>query len=142
METLAFLRVPNMFCIICKILVKWKVTPKHRWLKHCATSLKVAGLIAAVVIELTYSFQAQFRPANDSACKRNRSQEYIFGHEGSRCSWLTTLLPSFADYLEILGDPDSSTPRCSSKSVQGLLYLIFELKMLLILYIYICIWVW
>ena len=91
METLAFLCVPNMFCIICKILVKWTGTRKHIWLKHCATRLKVAGLIVAVVIEWTYSFQPQFRPANDSACKRNRCQTYLLGHEGIRCVWLKNL---------------------------------------------------
>jgi len=67
-------------------------TRKHSLLKHWATNFKVAGLIAAVVIEWTYTFQPQFRPANDSACKRNRSQEYILVQEGIRCVCLTTLL--------------------------------------------------
>jgi len=92
METLAFLCVPNIFCVICKILVKWTGTRKHSWLKHWAKDLKFAGLIATVVIEWTYYFQPQFHPANDLAYKRNRCQEYLLEREDIRCVWLTTLL--------------------------------------------------
>ena len=97
-------------------------------MRHCATSLKVAGLTVAVFIELTYSFQPQLRPVNDSACKSNRCQEYLLAREGIRCVLLTTLLLLFADYLEILRGPQTPTPRGSSKSVQGLLDLFFRIE--------------
>jgi len=97
-------------------------------LRHCATSLKVGGLTVAVFIELTYSFQQQLRPANDIDCKSNRCQEHLLAREGNRCVWLTTLLPSFAGYLEILGGPQISTPRGSSRSVQGLFDLLFRIE--------------
>jgi len=87
-------------------------------------------LIAAVVIELTYSFHPQFRPANASACKRNtsRCQEQLLTREGSQCVWLITLLTSCADYLKVLGGPDSSAPRGSFRSVQRLLDVFFRIE--------------
>jgi hypothetical protein len=117
-----------MLCIICIILVKWRVRQWRSWLNHCATSLKVYGLIAAVVIELTYYFQPQFRPANALACKRNRCQEQLLTREGSRYVWLTTLPTLCASYLENLAGPECSTPRGSSKSVQGFLYLFLRIE--------------
>jgi hypothetical protein len=95
---------------------------------HSPTNLKVRSLIVALFIELIYSFQQQFLPANDSACKKNRCQEHLVAREGNRCVWLTILLPSFADYLEILGGPQISTPRGSSRSAQGLLDLFFRIE--------------
>jgi hypothetical protein len=50
-------------------------------------------------------------------------QEYVLGRAGGRCIWLTTLPPSRADCLEILGCPNSCNRRGTSSSVQGLLYL-------------------
>jgi hypothetical protein len=56
------------------------------WLKHCATSRKVAG---------------SFPPGIDSASNRNEYQEYFLGSKGGRCVGLTTLPLSCTDCLEI-----------------------------------------
>jgi hypothetical protein len=42
--------------------------------------------------------------------------------KGGRCVGLTTLPPSRADYLEILGASNSWKPKGLSKPVQGLFY--------------------
>jgi len=44
---------------------------------------------------------------------QNKSQEYLLGSKGDRCVELTTLSPSCADCLDILGASNS----CSSKSL-------------------------
>jgi len=40
-------------------------------------------------------------PWGCSASNRNEYQQYFLGSKGGRCVGLTTLPPSFADYLEI-----------------------------------------
>jgi hypothetical protein len=40
-------------------------------------------------------------PRVDSASNRNEYQEYFLGGKGGQCVGLTTLPPSFADFLEI-----------------------------------------
>jgi len=67
------------------------------WLRHCATSRKVAGLIPDGVIE---SF-IYYGHGVDSDSNRNDYQEYVPVVKGGRCAWLTTLPPSCADCLEI-----------------------------------------
>jgi hypothetical protein len=78
---------------------------EHRWLKHCATSRKVAGSISEGVIGifnlLNQSFQSHYGPGVDSASNRNEYQEYFPGGKGGRCLGLTNLSPSCADCLEI-----------------------------------------
>jgi hypothetical protein len=50
---------------------------------------------------LTKSFRSHYGPGVDSACNRNEYQEYLLGVKGGRCVGLTTLLPSYADCLDI-----------------------------------------
>jgi hypothetical protein len=92
-------------------------------LRHWATSQKVAGLFADMFTRLAYSIQPQYCPVFDSDSNRIEYQEYHLGLSGSRCVGLTTLPPSCADCLVILGAPDSCNPRSLSRSVQGLLCL-------------------
>ena len=52
------------------------------WLRHCATSRKVAGSIPDGVIgifSLTLSFRPHYGPGVDSASNRNECQEYFLG---------------------------------------------------------------
>jgi hypothetical protein len=57
------------------------------------------------------------------SANRNEYQEYFLGVKGSRCVGLTTLPPSCADCLEILGASTSWNPQGLSWPVMGLLYL-------------------
>jgi len=54
---------------------------------------------------------------------RNKYQEYLPGRKGCRCVGLTTLLPSCANCLEILGASNSCNPKGLSTSVNGLLFI-------------------
>jgi hypothetical protein len=73
------------------------------WLRHCATSRKVASSIPKGVIGI-------FHWHNPSGCtmalgltqplNRNEYQEYFMGGKGSQYVELTTLPPSCADCLE------------------------------------------
>jgi hypothetical protein len=51
------------------------------WLRHCATSRKVAGSIPDVVIKIFHKqyFRPHYSPGIDSASKRNEYQEYMLG---------------------------------------------------------------
>jgi hypothetical protein len=64
------------------------------WLRHCATSRKVAGSIPD-------SSRLHYGPGVDSASNRNEYHEYFLGGKGGQCLGLTTLPFSCADYLEI-----------------------------------------
>jgi len=71
------------------------------WLRHCATSRKVAGSIPDGVIGIFHSFRPHYGPGVDSASNRNEYQEYFLGGKGGRCVGLTNLPPSCVDCLEI-----------------------------------------
>jgi hypothetical protein len=80
--------------------------PRWRgWLRHCATSRKVAGSIPDDVIRPRYG------PVVYSASNRNEYQEYFLGVKCGRCLGLTTLPPSCADCLEIWEPQSSGTLR-------------------------------
>ena len=67
----------NFFCLILPVLHMWPAFVFSVW---------------------------QILPAGvDSASNRNEFQEYFLGGKGGRCLGLTTLPPSCADCLEILG---------------------------------------
>jgi hypothetical protein len=61
---------------------------------------------------LTYSFRPYYGLGVDWASNRNKHQRYLLGGKGGRCLRLTTLPPSHAVCLEILG----SLRACSSLS--------------------------
>jgi hypothetical protein len=64
-------------------------------------------------------------PGVDSASKRNEYQGYLLGRgggKGGRCVGLTSLPPSCAYCLEILGASTSWSPKGLSRPVVGLLY--------------------
>jgi hypothetical protein len=69
---------------------------------HCATSQKVAGSIPNGVTGISHRHNPSGRTiVVNSASNRNEYQGYFLGGKGSRCVGLTTLPPSWADYLEI-----------------------------------------
>jgi hypothetical protein len=59
---------------------------------------------------LTESSRPHYGPGIDWASNRNEYQEYLLGGKGSRCVGPTTLPPSCADCLEILGASNSWSP--------------------------------
>jgi len=80
------------------------------WLRQCATSQKVEGLIPDDVIEIFQLHNPSgphYGPGVDSASSRNEYQEYFLGGKGGRCVDLTNLPPSCDDFLEI---GESQTP--------------------------------
>jgi len=68
---------------------------------------------------LTLIFRLHYGPAVDSASNRNKSQGYFLGVKGGRCVRLTTLPPSFAGCLEILGDSSSWSHKGFIMPLQG-----------------------
>jgi hypothetical protein len=82
------------------------------WLRHCATSRKVAGSIPDGLIRISnwQSFRPHFGSEIDSTYRRNKYQ-------------LTTFPPSCADRLEILESQPSGTPWACNRPAQGLFYL-------------------
>ena len=57
---------------------------------------------------MTQSFRPHYGPGVDSASNRNQYQEYLLGWgKGGLCVKLTSLPPSCANFLEILGASSS-----------------------------------
>jgi hypothetical protein len=56
---------------------------------------------------------------NDSACNRNESQEHLLGGKDGRCLGMTTLPPSCADRLKVLGVSNSWSSKGLSIPVIG-----------------------
>ena len=69
----------------------------RNWLRHCATSRKVAGSIADLVIGI-FNWLNSSSPTN-----RNKYQVYLLVGKGGQCVRLTTLPPSCSECLEIPG---------------------------------------
>jgi hypothetical protein len=96
-------------------------TPSVSWLRHCATSRKVAGSIpdgATGIFHWLKCFLPLYGPGVDSASNKNEYQEYFLGCKGSRCVGLTALAPSCADCLVILGVWNSWSPNGLSRPVE------------------------
>jgi hypothetical protein len=118
-ESYHFIPVSSFAKEVGSFEIRWTVVSSHKyldsitnlwgtrwriWLRHCATSRKVAGSIPDGVIgifPLNLSFLSQFGPGVDSASNTNEYQEYFLGDKSGRCVGLTTLPPSSADCLEI-----------------------------------------
>ena len=87
-----------------------KRTEREQWgmrwrsfLRRFATSQEVAGSIPDGVIGIFHWHPSGRAVALgvDSASNRNEYLEYFLGGKGGRCVRLTTLSPSYADFLEI-----------------------------------------
>jgi hypothetical protein len=97
-------------------------TQWHSWLRCCATSQKVAGLIPDGVIGIFHwqSFRLHYGPRVDPASKGNERQEYFLWGRGSCCVGQTTLPPSCAvlkyDSLNLL-EPSGPVQACSRIAV-------------------------
>ena len=86
-------------CIVLPWGTRWRI-----WLRHCATSRKVADSIPDGVNGVFHCHNASGRTMArwfDSASNRNEYQEYFPGVKGGQCIGLTTLSPSCADCLEV-----------------------------------------
>jgi len=68
---------------------------------------------------LTQSFRLHLGPGVNSASNINEYQEYFLRGKGGRCVGLATLLPFFANCLEILGASTSWRPKGLSRPVMG-----------------------
>jgi hypothetical protein len=66
--------------------------------------------------------QPHYGPGIDSYFKRNEYREYLLGSNGGRCIGLTTLPPTCANSLEIVGASLSPNRKGLSRPVYGLLY--------------------
>ena len=94
------------------------------WLKHYATSRKVAGSIPDGVIVMFHwrDPSAAIWPWVESASNRNEYQQYFGEGKGGRCAGLTTLPPSYSDFLGLQRTSTSCNTQVLSGTVQGLLY--------------------
>ena len=92
----------NCFCSIHDILnrgARWR-----SWLRHCATSRKVAGSIPNGVIEIFHWHNPSGRTmalASTQPLTEMSTRIYFLEGKRSRCVGLTTLPPSCAEYLKI-----------------------------------------
>ena len=73
---------------------------------------------------LTLSFRSHYGPGVDSAFNRNNYQMCSLGGKNGRCVGLTTLPPSCADCLNVLGHSNSWSLRGLSRPVQGEFHLL------------------
>ena len=92
------------------------------WVRHCATSLDVAGSFpdgGHWNFSLTSTFRPYYGPEVDSSSNRSEYQEYFLGGKGGRWVGLTTLLPSCTDYLEILGISTFRSSNAQSRPAIG-----------------------
>jgi hypothetical protein len=71
-------------------------------------------------LSFTHSFWPHSVPGVDSASNKSEYQEHFLGGKSGRCIGLTTLPPSCADCLEILG-ASTLNPQGLSRPVMGLL---------------------
>jgi hypothetical protein len=74
------------------------------WLRHCATSRKVADWIPDGVSEIFHWFNPSGRNValgSTQPLKEMSARNIFWGDKGGRCVGLTTLPPSCADFLEI-----------------------------------------
>jgi hypothetical protein len=69
-------------------------------------------------------------PGFDSVTNRNEHHGYLLEGKGGRCVGLTTLPPSCADCMEIVGASNSWSPGILPRPVMGLLYLFLNLMSL------------
>ena len=81
------------------------------WLRHCATSRKVAGSIPDGVIGIFHWYNHSGRTMTLGSTQRltEMSTRDISWGKGGRCVGLTTLPPSCADCLEIWGPQPPGT---------------------------------
>jgi hypothetical protein len=86
------LSLSNMWC------ARW-----HGWLRHCCTSRKVVGSISDVVIGIIHCHNPSGRTMTLGSTQplTEMSTRNIYWGKGGRCLGLTTLPPSYADWLEI-----------------------------------------
>jgi len=64
-------------------------------------------------------FQLHYGPGVNTASNRNEYQGYLLEGKGSQCKQLTSLPPSCANCLEILGVSTSWSPKALSRPVMG-----------------------
>jgi hypothetical protein len=107
---------------ICSILIAVWATQWCSWLRHCTTSQKVTGLIPDGVtgifhwlIPSSCTMALGLTQPLTEICARG----IFFGGKGGWCRRLTTLPPSCADCLEILGASTSWSPKDLSRPAQG-----------------------
>jgi len=102
---------PNPHFLI--FLVSYFIT----YLRHCATSRKVAGSVpdrVTGIFHFLLPFRPHYGPGVESASNRNEYQGYLLGGgegKGCRCVGLITLPPSRGKCLEILGASTSWSPK-------------------------------
>ena len=91
----------------------------RRWLRHCATSRKVAGSISDLVIGFCVDLilLTAICPWGRLRLWQNLVPEIFPGGKGGRCVGLTALPPSCEDILEILGASNSCSPKGLSRTV-------------------------
>jgi len=99
--------------ISIKLEFSWKIFDKYStirgtrwrsWLRHCATSQKVAGSIPNGVTGFFHWHNPSGRTmalGSTQPLTEMSTRNISWGGKDGRCVWLTTLPPSCADYLEI-----------------------------------------
>jgi hypothetical protein len=95
------------------------------WLRHCATSLKVAGLNpdGSLGFFIDIILPAALWQWVDSASNRNEYQKYFLGDKGGRCLWWDNITTFICRLSWNLGPLTSWITQGLSRPVRGLIYL-------------------
>ena len=96
------------------------------WLRHCATSWKVAASIPDGVVGIFHWHNPSCRTMTLTLTQLLPIQEYFLRGKGSHCLGLITLPPSCADCLEIWEPQPPGNPQGLSRPVMGLLFIAFS----------------
>ena len=91
---------PNFYFTVDAVCLIINTHHEH----FCITRRKIAGSVSDFVIGIFRSLKPAGRTVAlvvESACNRNEYQEHFLEYKGSRCDGLTTIPPSYADFLKI-----------------------------------------
>jgi hypothetical protein len=118
----------NLVCIIVRCVVLWAwfelggCTRYRTWFRHCATRRKVGDSISGRVFEIFHSFNhsgSNMSLGSTQPLTEINTMDLLGEGRGVNCRGLTTLSPSYTDYLKILGASYSWTPRGPPRPYRG-----------------------
>ena len=104
------IHLQQLLCSYCK---HWR-----SWVRHCATSRKEAASIFSGDFDIFHLLNPSVLGI-ELASKRHEYQVYLLGCKGCRYIGMTTLPPSCADCIEILGVLSSWIPKGLSRALMG-----------------------
>ena len=106
-------------CYVCNIYLYLSIAQLVETLRYKSKGRGFDSRWNHCYFSLTHFFRPHYGPMFDSFCNRNEYQGYLLGGKGGWCISLTTLPPSYAICLEILGDSTSWNAKGLSRPVMS-----------------------